>query len=36
LPPAAASAFTYDVEAASLAPAMDIRKTAANNAGRFM
>src|SRR6266850_7358699 len=36
LPPAAASAFTYHVDAASLAPAMDIRKTAASNAGRFI
>src|SRR6266581_2507121 len=33
LPPGAASAFTYQVEAASLAPAMDTRKTAANNTG---
>jgi hypothetical protein len=31
-----ALALAFQVEAASLAPAMDIRRTAANNTGRFI
>jgi hypothetical protein len=33
---ALALAVAFQVEAASLAPAMDIRRTAANNTGRFI